>query len=157
MAMKVTIYPNLPFIFFFNLLHNFFNIIDFGMKFFIWINPLSIQINASKWISIIATNNTIRVHARYKYKSIKPSKIFSFMPIGGNEIINPSKNLASRSLSRMNSRGNQNNGVFFNGPIISWNFNFIQRQANNRLAKFCSSVVYSFVCILYEYFFLKLV
>ena len=41
------------------------------------------------------------------------------MPIGGNEIINPSKNLASRSLSRMNSRGNQNNGVFFNGPIIS--------------------------------------
>jgi len=142
MSMKITINPNLSFIFFFNLLHYFFNMINFGMKFFIWIYPLSIQINSSKWISIIATDNTIRIHARYKYKSIKPSKVFSFMPIRGYEIINSSENLAAGSLARMNSGSNQNNRVFFEWPIITWNFNFIKRQANNRLTKFCSSVIY---------------
>lgn len=157
MSMKITINPNLSFIFFFNLLHNFFNMINFWMKFFIGIYPLSIQINPSKWISIIATDNTIRIHARYEYKSIKPSKVFSFMPIRCNEIINSSENLAAGSLARMNSGSNQNNRVFFEWPIISWNFNFINRQANNSLTKFCPSVIYSFVCIFNEYFFLKLI
>lgn len=85
-AMQVTEDPNWPFIFLFNRSHEIFDSTYFRMKLWFWINPLPIQINSCNRISIITTDDTIRIHTRNKDEGIKTSQEFGFSLIRCKEV-----------------------------------------------------------------------
>ena len=101
--MQVTEDPNLSLIFFFDLLHQIFDSTHFWMKVQIGINPLSVEIDTSQRVSIIADNDSIRIHARYEYESIESSEILGLSTVARYEVIDALKYLTAGALSRMDS------------------------------------------------------
>jgi len=97
--MEVTEDPNLTLVFFFDLLHESFHSDDLGMKSRLWVDPLPIQVDSSKRVTIVAAYDTVWVHYWNEYKCVKPSQVLGFTTIRGYEVINATKDFTARSLS----------------------------------------------------------
>lgn len=122
-SMQVTEDPDRPLVFLLNRSHEILHGTYLWMKLWFWINPLPIQINPSKRISIIAANDTIRIHARYKDESVKTPQEFGFSLIRCKEVEYTFECETSWRLTRVHSCRYQDDLILFHASLISCNDN----------------------------------
>ena len=114
MTMDVTVEKNISA--FKRFSHHHFSGAVFWELFHTWSNPLSIEISTTQRCPIITNNDTIWIEHRndFEYKII--SKVFGYFFVGNKELQYSFNNEGSITLSRMNSRSNDNrstNSYFF--------------------------------------------
>jgi hypothetical protein len=63
-TMDITVNPNLSFFSLSYTFHQVFNMENLRLEILVWLDPLSIQINPTHCIPIIAAHHTIRIQAR---------------------------------------------------------------------------------------------
>jgi hypothetical protein len=65
------------------------------MEFRLWVDPLPVQVDSSQRVSVVATDHTIRVHARYQDKGVELSEEFGFSAIRRYEVVDASEYLTA--------------------------------------------------------------
>ena len=80
---------------------------------------MSIEIDTCQRVSIIADNDSIRIHARYEYESIESSEILGLSTVARYEVIDALKYLTAGALSRMDSGGYQHDLILSGASLIS--------------------------------------
>ena len=127
MAVYITEYPDLPFVFFLDLLHHIFDSAHLGMEFRLWIDPLSIEVDSCQRISVVSNYNTVRIHTWDQNKGIESSKIFGFLAIWGDEVVNASEHLRAWRFSGVNPRGNEDDLVLLGASLVTSYNNLVKR------------------------------
>lgn len=97
--MQVAEDPYLAFIFLFDLLHQLFDAAHFRMVLWLRVDPLAIEVDAGRRISVITANHTIRIHARYEYESVEAAQVFSFAGIRRDKIVDATEHLRAGRLT----------------------------------------------------------
>lgn len=94
MAVQIAKDPDMALVFFFDSLHEFLDRAYLWMEIFFGVYPLTIQVNASEGISIVAAYNSIWIHDWYEYECVESPEVFGLSIVRCEEIVNASKYLA---------------------------------------------------------------
>jgi hypothetical protein len=121
------------------------------------VDPLPIQINSSQRVSVVATNDSIWIHAWNQNESVEPSQKLCLLSIRNNKIINASEDLATRRLTRVHSRCDEHNLILAHGLGISSYYYLVEGHTTHSFAKLFSGIVYHLVRVIYDDIFLKLI
>jgi len=95
-TMEIAVDPYLAFVFLLDLLHQIFNTHNLRMELWLWVDPLTVEINTGHRVSIVTNHHPIWIHTGYQYECIKPSEILGFSAIRSNKFINAAKHLTPR-------------------------------------------------------------
>ena len=94
MAVQIAKDPDVALVFFFDSLHEFLDRAYLRMEIFFGVYPLTIQVNASEGISIVAAYNSIWIHDWYEYECVESPEVFGLSIVRCEEIVNAPKHLA---------------------------------------------------------------
>jgi hypothetical protein len=129
-AVQVAKNPDLAF-FLLERRHEIFYCNDFRMEGRLWINPLSIQVNTSQRISIVATDYSVWVEAWNQYKGVESAEVLGFSTVRSYEIIDASEYFTAWGFSGVHSACDQNYLVAFNALRISTDHYLVERHAGH--------------------------
>ena len=102
--MDVTVDPDVTLLTISERLEQLFDVVHLWMKLLIRADPLSIQIDTCDRISVVATDDTIRIQDRYEYKSVELAQELGLLAVRAEKIENALEYSACWSLARVHTR-----------------------------------------------------
>lgn len=109
MAMDIAVNPDLPSFDLGKVFEHLLGVINLGLEFLLWGDPLAIQIEADSAVTIVTANNSVRVEAWDQDEGVKLSQEPSLFAIRYEKVKGPLEDLAGGRLSRVDARGDHNN------------------------------------------------
>ena len=104
MAVDVTVDPDVTLLTVGERLEQLLDVVHLRMKLLIRADPLSIQIDTCDRISVIATDDTIRIQDRYEYKSVELPQELGLFAVRAKKIEDALEHGACWSLARVHTR-----------------------------------------------------
>jgi hypothetical protein len=127
-----------------NILHQLLYAVYLRLKFLIWLNPLSVQIDPRYRASIVSAHHAIWVQGRNQYEGVELSQEFGLWGGRTQEVIDAFEDIAGGGLRSVNPAGYDNYWLLFISLAISTYRYLINRKTAYTPCHYFSLVEYAF-------------
>ena len=139
--MDVTVDPDMSLLALRESLEKLFDIVNFGVELHIWVDPLAVQVNTSNRVSVVTTDDSVRIQHRNQDEGVELPQKLGLLSIRTEEIKDSLEDCAGRGLPRVHSGRYDNRRLPLNRLLVPGDGDIPQWQSACRAAHFCALVI----------------